>query len=83
MMGRFQKDDRVSHARYGAGVVVDANERYTTIAFDDDVVRKFVSRLVQLQRSNLPLPVKPTPAPRRHRRNRPRIVASASEHYET
>ena len=82
MMGRFQKNDRVSHASHGAGVVVDANERYTTIAFDDHGVRKFITTLVQLERSDLPLPVKPTPAPPRRRRHRRRIVASAGEHNE-
>jgi len=83
MMGRFRKDDRVSHARYGAGVVIDTDERYTIIEFDDDEVRKFVTRLVQLERSDLPLPVKPMPPPRRHRKNRPGVAAAAAGHNET
>lgn len=66
-MGMFRRDDRVSHARHGAGIVVDADARYTTIAFDDDGVRKFVTSLVQLDRSDLPLPVKPPAPPKRRK----------------
>ena len=69
-MKDFRKDDRVSHSRFGPGVVVDVNARYTIIEFDDAGVRKFVTALVQLERSDLPIPVKPPPprgrrAPRR------------------
>jgi hypothetical protein len=65
-MKDFQKDDRVSHSRFGPGVVVDVDARYTIIEFDDAGVRKFVTALVQLERSDLPVPVKPPP-PRRRR----------------
>ena len=82
-MGHFRRDDRVSHARLGAGIVVDADERYTIIAFDDGGVRKFVSHLVQLERSDLPLPVKPPPAAPPRRRPRAKVAASAAEHDET
>ena len=67
-MMRFRKDDRVSHARFGPGVVIVVDERYTIIEFDEAGVRKFVTALVQLERSELPLPVKPTPVRRRRRR---------------
>ena len=83
MTGRFRKDDRVSHARHGAGTVIDADERYTVIAFDDNSVRKFVTRLVELERSDLPPPVKPKPAPRRPARSRVKVAAAAPEHDET
>jgi hypothetical protein len=63
-----RKDDRVSHTRFGPGVVIDVDWRYTIIEFDEAGVRKFVSTLVQLERCELPLPVKPAPA-RRRRRN--------------
>ena len=81
MMGHFQKHDRVSHARHGAGVVVGADERYTIVAFDNDGVRKFVTDLVRLTRSDLPLPAKPTPTPRL--RKRPRARVAATEHKGT
>ena len=73
-MWHFRKGDRVSHARYGAGNVVDADERYTMIAFDDGDVRKFVTTLVRLERSDLPLPAKPEPARRRPSKRRATIV---------
>lgn len=68
----FRKDARVLHAQLGAGVVIEANRRYTTIAFDDGAVRKFVTNLVRLERSTRPPPLTDTPrAARRPRRHAP------------
>ena len=64
-MRSFRKDDRVSHTRFGPGVVVECDARYTLIAFDEEGVRKFLTTLVQLERSELPLPVKRAPVRRR------------------
>jgi hypothetical protein len=64
----FRKDERVSHAGFGPGVVIDVDARYTIVEFDDAGVRKFVSTLVQLERCELPLPVKPAPVRRRRRK---------------
>lgn len=64
-MRTFRKDDRVSHTRFGPGVVIDVDARYTLIAFDEDGVRKFLTTAVQLERSELPLPVKRAPVRRR------------------
>ena len=61
---RFQKDDRVSHARFGPGVIIDSNERHTVIAFDHAGLRKFVTAIVELERSDLPRP-RTAPAKRR------------------
>ena len=58
-MRDFLKDDRVLHSRFGPGVVIAVDARYTTIGFDESGVRKFVTALVQLERSDLPAPVKP------------------------
>ncbi len=63
-----RKYDRVSHTRFGPGVVIDVDWRYTIIEFDEAGVRKFVSTLVRLERCELPLPVKPTPVRRRRAR---------------
>ena len=52
----FRKHTRVWHAQFGAGVVIEADRRYTTIAFDDGAVRKFVTALVRLERSARPVP---------------------------
>ena len=64
-MRDFQKDDRVAHWRFGPGVVIAADARYTTIEFDESGVRKFVKALVQLERSDLPVPITPPPGLRR------------------
>ena len=66
-MRNFRKDDRVSHTRFGPGVVVEVDARYTLIEFDEEGVRKFLTTLVQLERSELPLPVKRAPVRRRGR----------------
>ena len=63
-MASFAKGDRVAEKRYGAGDVVAVDERYTTIDFDDGLVRKFVTRLARLAATSEPRPIKP-PAPRR------------------
>ena len=64
-MSSFAKGDRVAETSYGAGDVVAVDERYTTIAFDDGPVRKFVTRLARLASTSEPRPIKPPPAPRR------------------
>ena len=61
----LRKDDRVSHTQFGLGVVIEVDARYTVIEFDEQGLRKFVTTLVQLERSDLPLPVKRAPVRRR------------------
>ena len=63
----FRKDDRVSHTRFGPGVVIEADARYTTIEFDEGGVRKFLTSMVRLESSELPLPQKPARVRRRRR----------------
>jgi hypothetical protein len=65
-MSRIAKGDRVTQRHYGTGNVLGVDYRYTTIEFDDGVVRKFVTNLAQLSASSEPPPVKPPPP--RHRR---------------
>ncbi len=64
----FRKDDRMSHTKHGVGTVVEANDLYTVISFDTSGVRKFVTRLVRLDASDVsaPRPASPT----RKRRSR-------------
>ena len=64
-MRSFRKNDRVSHTRFGPGVVIEVDARYTLVEFDEDGVRKFLTTLVQLERSELPLPAKRAPVRRR------------------
>ena len=64
-MSDFRKDDRVSHSRFGLGVIAAIDAHYTTIEFDESGVRKFVTALVQIERSYLPVPIKQAPRRRR------------------
>lgn len=50
-------DDRVEHERFGSGTILEADERYTTIAFDESGTRKFVTSMVELAPSDTPAPV--------------------------
>lgn len=63
----FRKDNRVSHTRFGPGVVIEVDPRYTTVEFDEGGTRKFLTSMVQLERSELPLPAKPARVRRRRR----------------
>ncbi len=73
-MKSFQSGDRVFQAQYGVGDVLAGDERYTTIAFDEGGVRKFVTRLLQAQPSNEPRPVKPPPPARRPQKRRSTVA---------
>lgn len=55
----FSVSDRVSSATYGQGTITQVDEKYTTIEFDQAGTRKFLTSLVQLERSDVPAPVKP------------------------
>jgi hypothetical protein len=66
-MPGFRKDDRVSHARFGPGLVIGVDGRYTIIEFDEGGARKFLTSMVQLKRSELQLPPKPASVRRRRR----------------
>jgi hypothetical protein len=69
-MASFPREARVTHRRFGAGVVLDVDERYTIVDFDETGTRKFVTSMLQLDACALPLPVRP-PARRRQRRRAP------------
>jgi hypothetical protein len=55
-MANVHKGDRVSHERFGLGLVVEVNTRHTVIAFDQTGVRKFATALVHLDPSDAPPP---------------------------
>ena len=57
-MKNWSKGDRVSQPTYGAGTLVEVNEHHTVIDFDTEGVRRFVTRLVTLERSREPAPRK-------------------------
>ncbi len=54
----FAPKDRVDHAVYGLGTIVERNELHTTIAFDGAGTRKFVTAMVKLVGSDTPAPKK-------------------------
>jgi hypothetical protein len=47
---------RVTHDKYGLGVVTEADAEYTVIEFDEHGRKKFLTRLVTLQASDEPPP---------------------------
>ena len=54
----FALNDRVRSATYGEGSITRIDEKYTTIEFDDGGTRKFLTSVVQLERSDSSAPVK-------------------------
>jgi hypothetical protein len=58
----FAVDDRVSHAEHGLGKIIEVNSRITTISFDTAGVKKFLTVLMRLERSDSPNPPKPSRA---------------------
>jgi hypothetical protein len=54
----YSPKDRVAHSVFGTGTIVDINEHYTTIAFDESGTRKFVTSMVKLSASDTPAPAR-------------------------
>ena len=71
----IRKGDRVAHAQFGPGVVLDVNVQYTDVAFDGAGVRRFVTTLVRLDRCTRPTPEPSAPDRRRRQARRRRDVA--------
>jgi hypothetical protein len=63
-------NERVNHATYGLGTITAVNAAHTTIEFDENGCRKFVTSLVQLERSTVAAPV-----PASKKRARPKKAA--------
>ena len=61
---------RVAQMSYGAGTVTMANEYHTVIDFDEHGLRTFVTRMVQLERSDTVAPERPK---RARRKTAPRL----------
>jgi hypothetical protein len=58
----FAVNERINHALYGTGTIKEVNPQYTTIEFDQNGRRKFLTSLVLLERSSV---AAPDPPPRR------------------
>ena len=54
----FAVNDRVNHSEHGLGKITEVNPRHTTISFDTAGVRKFVTSMVRLEKSDAPAPAK-------------------------
>ena len=57
---KFSAKDRISHEVFGTGTILEINPQYTTIAFDSEGTRKFVTDIVKLAHSDTDQPVKRT-----------------------
>jgi hypothetical protein len=57
-MPTYTRGDRVTHEQYGPGTLTDVNEYHTVIDFDEHGVHKFATRLVVLEASATPAPVR-------------------------
>ena len=55
-MKALSATQRVTHNKYGLGVVSEADAEYTVIEFDEHGRKKFLTRLVTLQPSDEPPP---------------------------
>jgi hypothetical protein len=55
----FSTNERVSHYIYGFGTISEVNDLHTVIEFDQNGRRKFVTSMVQLERTDVPAPVSP------------------------
>jgi hypothetical protein len=67
-MASYTRGDRVTHQQYGAGTLTEVNEYHTVIDFDDHGVHKFSTRLVVLEPSAIPAPVRAARAGARSRK---------------
>jgi hypothetical protein len=64
----FSANDRVTSSTYGEGTIRDVGEKYTTIDFDENGTRRFLTTLVKLERSDSkPPPPKPERAKKKAR----------------
>ena len=64
-MAAYSIGDRVLQPQYGTGTITAANDQHMVIDFDEHGPRRFVTRLVQLERSLTAAPPKPARAKRR------------------
>lgn len=55
----FSVNDRVSNSFFGTGTISQVNAHYTTVVFDENGTKKFLTTMVQLEHSSTPAPVKP------------------------
>jgi hypothetical protein len=69
----FSANERINHSIYGFGTISEVNDLHTTIEFDQNGRKKFVTSMVQLERTSVPAPVVPT------RRNRSKTTKTKAK----
>jgi hypothetical protein len=57
--GAFSANERINHSIYGLGTISEVNDLHTVIEFDQNGRKKFVTSIVQLERTSVPAPVLP------------------------
>lgn len=62
-MADWKPGDRVEHATFGTGTVLECNDQHTTVHFDDRGQRKFASHLVMLKPTTSAAPHVPAKRP--------------------
>jgi len=70
----FAVNERIQHGMYGLGTIKEVNALYTTIEFDENGRRKFLTSLVRLERSSV---AAPAPPPRKSRARKPAATKAA------
>ena len=71
----FSVNERILHGMYGLGTIKEVNAQYTTIEFDENGRRKFLTSLVRLERSSV---AAPEPPPRKSRARKVAVPAAAA-----
>lgn len=66
-------NDRIHHEIYGLGTIAELNAARTTIEFDENGRRKFVTSMVKLERSTVAAPA-PPPKKSRARKATPKAA---------
>jgi hypothetical protein len=54
----YAPKDRIEHAVFGLGTIVEIDEQHALIAFDETGTRKFVTSMVKLAPSDAPPPAR-------------------------
>jgi len=55
----FSPNERINHYIYGLGTISEVNDLHTVIEFDQNGRKKFVTSIVQLERTTVPAPAAP------------------------
>jgi hypothetical protein len=57
-MSTYAPKDRIDNPHFGLGTIVTIDQHYTTIKFDENGTRKFVTSKVKLAPSDTPKPAR-------------------------